>query len=124
MAIENGAEPVQLLVSVAVTVKLNVPVAVGVPLIVPFEASDRPVGNVPPVTAKVNDPLPPVAVTLWPVYAVPIAPAGNEPPPLRLTLIAGSIVTLAVLLAEQPLALVTVSVRCTVPEAFAEKVIV
>src|SRR5437764_11865946 len=36
MAIENAAEPLQLLfVSVAVTVKANVPVAVGVPLIAP-----------------------------------------------------------------------------------------
>ena len=39
MAIVNDAEPVQLLgVSVAVTVKMKVPVCVGVPLIVPLAA--------------------------------------------------------------------------------------
>src|SRR5581483_10973032 len=50
MAFESDCEPVQLdAVSVAVTVNVNVPVAVGVPLIAPFEASVRPVGNVPDV---------------------------------------------------------------------------
>ena len=67
MAIENDAEPVQLLASVAVTVKTKVPVAVGVPLIVPFAARERFVGNVPPVTANVYGPVPPEAVKLWPV---------------------------------------------------------
>ena len=32
----------------------------------PPEASDRPGGNVPPVTAKVYGPVPPEAVKLWP----------------------------------------------------------
>ncbi len=43
---ENACEPVQLVLeSVAVTVKLNVPVAVGVPLNAPALESDRPVGE-------------------------------------------------------------------------------
>ena len=36
-----------------------------------------------PVTAKVCGPAPPVAVKLWPVYAVLKTPAGNVPPPVR-----------------------------------------
>ena len=47
----NG--PVPPVASVAVTVKLNEPVAVGVPLSVPFEAREIPEGKAPAVTAKV-----------------------------------------------------------------------
>src|ERR1043165_1848467 len=65
-AMENDAEPVQRLLSVAVTVKVNVPGAVGVPGIVPLEASERPVGNVPPMTANVYGAWPPEAMKLWP----------------------------------------------------------
>jgi hypothetical protein len=44
-------EPKQLLVPVAVTVKLNVPVAVGVPVIAPVVVlSVRPVGSEPVLT--------------------------------------------------------------------------
>src|SRR5207237_8725373 len=51
--IENACEPKQrLTVSVPLTVKLNVPVEVGVPLIVPAAARDMPGGNAPALTAK------------------------------------------------------------------------
>src|SRR5581483_1426393 len=54
IAIEKTALPVQLVLeSVAVTVKLKVPVADGVPLIAPAPESERPVGSAPPVTANV-----------------------------------------------------------------------
>src|SRR3954452_5548021 len=90
MLIENDCEPVQrLTVSVAVMVKLNRPVAVGVPLIAPPLASDKPPGRAPDVTANVYGPVPPDAVTLWPAYAVLKMPAGNAPPPVRDTVITG-----------------------------------
>ena len=72
MEIENACEPVQLiavLVLVAVTVKLNTPVAVGVPLIAPPLESDRPVGK---CTDRDGEGVRPRlrrgrAMTLWPV---------------------------------------------------------
>ncbi len=39
----------ELLLSVTVAVKLNVPAALGVPVIVPDDARLRPVGSAPPV---------------------------------------------------------------------------
>jgi hypothetical protein len=50
--------------SVAVTEKLEVPVAVGVPLIAPAALNSNPVGNVPVETVQVTVPVPPV---LWSV---------------------------------------------------------
>ena len=52
--------PVEL--SVAVTVKLNVPAAVGVPDRTPAEVSVSPVGMAPTVTANVYGDVPPDAV--------------------------------------------------------------
>src|SRR5690242_4752403 len=53
MVHENVAEPLELVVSRAVTVELNVPAVVGVPLIRPVEALiDRPGGS--PVADQVN----------------------------------------------------------------------
>src|SRR6266550_3552948 len=83
MAIENACEPVQLFASVAVTVKLNVP----------FDARDRLVGSAPAVTAKVYGPVPPEAFTLSPLYALLNVPAGNDPPPVRVTVIVAQAVT-------------------------------
>src|SRR6185436_16751317 len=51
---EYGCGVVQPEFSVTVIVKLNAPVAVGVPASVPFDASVSPAGNVPLVTAAVN----------------------------------------------------------------------
>ena len=50
--IEYDLLPVHPPKPVAVTVKLNVPLAVGVPLINPEELSDKPPGKAPEVTAK------------------------------------------------------------------------
>ena len=62
---------------VAVTVKLDVPAAVGVPVSAPPGASERPAGNVPAVTAKVGAGAPD-AVNVW-VYAVLTTPAAGGP---------------------------------------------
>ncbi len=70
-------DPVQPLESVAVTVKLKVPVCVGVPANTPAVVNDKPGGSAPPVTLNdVKVPLPPVAEIDW-LYAAPITPAGN-----------------------------------------------
>ena len=50
--------------SVAVTVKLKVPVAVGVPENTPA-VKVMPVGIVPVLTEKVTAPVPPVAAMVW-----------------------------------------------------------
>src|SRR5262245_47796432 len=61
MVMLNAAEPVQPLLSVAVTVKLEVPVAVGVPVMLPLAAFKlKPAGREPAVTAKVTGFWPPL----------------------------------------------------------------
>ena len=50
-----------LLLSVTVTVKLEVAAVVGVPLMVPDELRDRPPGRLPEVTLHEYPPLPPEA---------------------------------------------------------------
>ena len=52
--------------SVAVTVKVNVPFAVGVPLIAPAELSVSPVGRVPGGTVHVTLPVPPLEARVAP----------------------------------------------------------
>ena len=51
--------------SVAVTTKLKLPLAVGVPESIPLVARVNPGGRVPPVSVKVKPPEPPVAVIVW-----------------------------------------------------------
>ena len=52
--------------SVALTVKLKVPVVVGVPLMMPVEAfSDRPVGSAPVVIDQVYGARPLLAARVW-----------------------------------------------------------
>ena len=51
--------------SVAVTVKVKLPAAVGVPDSTPVLLSVRPVGSVPLVAASVTVPVPPVVVIVW-----------------------------------------------------------
>jgi len=59
-------KPVQPFWSVAVTVKVNVPVAVGVPEIRPLLViGDSPVGSDPAVMVNVYGPVPPLAVIVW-----------------------------------------------------------
>lgn len=60
MMIVYACKPVAPTLSVAVTVKLNVPPSVGVPVNAPLVASDKPVGSAPDVTANVATPVPPV----------------------------------------------------------------
>ena len=55
----------QLLASVAVTVKVNVPVVVGVPESVPLLESISPGGSVLGGTVKVTVPEPPLAESVW-----------------------------------------------------------
>jgi len=59
------------------TVKLEVPAAVGVPLIVPLVASDRPAGSEPPAVDQVLPPVPPLAES-GRLYALPTVPAGSD----------------------------------------------
>jgi hypothetical protein len=47
------------------TVKFAVPAVVGVPLIVPLAASDRPAGSEPRVVDHVYPPVPPLAESVW-----------------------------------------------------------
>jgi hypothetical protein len=51
MVSEMLALPEQFLLSVAVTVKLNAPAAIGVPVIAPFVASDKPLGSDDPTAS-------------------------------------------------------------------------
>jgi hypothetical protein len=61
---EYGA-PVPVLESAAVTVTLNVPPAVGVPLKVPVGERVIPDGRLPLVTRKLYGEVPPLAVIVW-----------------------------------------------------------
>ena len=61
---------------VALTVKLNVPAAVGVPEMVPSLESARPAGRLPPSTFQEMG-ASPSAVRVW-LYAVPTVPPGRD----------------------------------------------
>ena len=65
--------------SVTFTVKFALPVAVGVPVIVPVLALRfSPVGReVPLATLKASAPAPPVSAIVW-LYATPTTPAGSD----------------------------------------------
>jgi hypothetical protein len=89
IVIEYVREPVQLLPSVAVTVKLNVPVTVGVPDTTPPVDSVMPAGKAPAVTAYVTVPTPPVWDNVW-LYATPAVPLGIV---AGVTVIAGQAIT-------------------------------
>jgi hypothetical protein len=65
--------PVPVLESVAVTVTLNVPPAVGLPDSTPALVSVRPAGR--PVAVNVYGEVPPLAATAVEVYAAPTVPA-------------------------------------------------
>jgi hypothetical protein len=51
--------------SVTPTEKVMLPAVVGVPVIAPFAASDRPAGSEPLLTVNVYGAVPPLAVTVW-----------------------------------------------------------
>jgi hypothetical protein len=62
-----------------VTLKENVPLAVGVPERAPVEGTRvRPAGRLPEVMLQVSAGVPPVATTLW-LYGVPETPEGSTP---------------------------------------------
>jgi phosphohistidine swiveling domain-containing protein len=75
IVIENGFVPIPTALA-ALTVKLDVPTAVGVPEITPVvPARFKPVGNVPlPIVHVIG--VSPVAASVW-LYAVPTVPFGN-----------------------------------------------
>ena len=76
ITIEYAREPNAPRLSFAVIVKLNVPAAVGVPVIAPVDVfSDKPVGN-EPTNAYVYGAVPPEAVTVW-LYAMFCVVAGR-----------------------------------------------
>jgi hypothetical protein len=80
IVIPYPALPLQPFTSVAVTVKLNGPLAVGVPLTVPVLESARPGGKAPAVTANVVVEMPPTCVMVVAGYATPTVPIGNVVP--------------------------------------------
>jgi hypothetical protein len=62
----NGTLDVFALTSVTVTVKPNVPFAVGVPEMIPvLGAKESPVGSAPAVTVQLNGPVPPDFASVW-----------------------------------------------------------
>ena len=69
--------PKALSVSVAFAVKLNGPLAVGVPESTPAVLSDMPAGIAPAETVQVNGEVPPVAARVCDVYATFCDPAGS-----------------------------------------------
>ena len=71
-----ACDPVRPWLSVAVTVKLKPPAAVGVPLMLPALDSVNPAGRLPPVTANVYGPMPPLAVRMS-AYDTPTAGDGR-----------------------------------------------
>lgn len=67
-----------LLLSLTVTVKLNFPLAVGVPAMAPLpDASLNPAGRLPDVIDQVYGAVPPLAARLT-LYDVPTTPEDNE----------------------------------------------
>ena len=59
----SACEAVAFALSLTCTVKLEVPAAVGVPLIVPLAESERPAGSEPVVVDQVLPPVPPLAAS-------------------------------------------------------------
>ena len=68
--------PVQLLASVAVTVKVDLPFEVGVPESNPALESTSPAGSEPLVTKKLYGPVPPLPLSVC-EYAVLVRPFGR-----------------------------------------------
>ena len=79
IAMDSGCVPTSagLEASFAVTVKLDVPLVEGVPLIVPLGESDKPAGSLPSVTDQVNAVACCVAVNVC-EYVTPITPFGTD----------------------------------------------
>ena len=97
-----------------VTVKLNAPVAVGVPVNAPVEPlSERPAGKVPAVTDQVNVAGVPVAVKVW-LYGVPSKPSTGA----ALVIVGASLITrLQAWVGSVPIPLVQLTVKAKFPVA-------
>ena len=78
MVSEKGCVPKPPMLSVAFAVKLNVPDAVGVPLICPLELSVMPAGSEPLLIDQVYPEVPPVALNVCVGYAALTSPFGRE----------------------------------------------
>jgi hypothetical protein len=59
--------------SVTLTVKLDVPTVVGVPVIAPAPVKVRPAGRLPVLTVNASVPAPPVTAIVW-LYDIPTMP--------------------------------------------------
>src|SRR4051794_32311498 len=77
MTICSGCVADKFAESVTLTVKLEVPAVVGVPVIVPFVASVSPAGSDPALTDHVYGAVPPLAVRVCCGYTDPAVPAGR-----------------------------------------------
>ena len=107
--------PLQPRVSVAVTVKLNVPAWVGVPERTPVGPSVRVGGSAPADTEKVCGAVPPAAAKAW-EYGVAMVPPASAPP--GVTVISGHvIVSVKFCVTGVTLPLVAVNVSGKVPPA-------
>jgi hypothetical protein len=93
---------------VAFTVKVDVPTAVGVPVIAPVAARVKPVGNVPPSRLHVMG-VSPVAASVW-LYDVPNTPPGN----VAVVITGGATILMDNCLVLFPAALVAITVKVLV----------
>jgi hypothetical protein len=94
-------------VLVAFTVKVDVPAAVGVPVIAPVSARFKPAGNVPLSTLHVMG-VPPVATSVR-LYAVPTTPFGND-----VVVIATAVIVMDNCFVSLPSVLVAITVKVDV----------
>src|SRR5579883_2509388 len=101
-------------VSVAVTVKVEVPAAVGVPPMLPSGPRLRPAGKAPLVTSQTYEPVPPLAASVV-EYAVPTVPLGSD----VVVIVTGAAATVMLNALDAVCALlsVTVAVKFEVPAA-------
>ena len=106
-------------VSAALTVKLEVPVAVGVPVMAPALPRLNPVGREPEESDQVKPPVPPVAASVW-LYAIFTVSAGK----LEVVIATAALTTMeSALLAVAEALSVTFAVKLDVPDAVGVPVI-
>src|SRR5471030_2180035 len=113
MVIVYDRVPLQPLLAVALTVKVKLPLADGVPERTPAVDRLSPPGRLPLDTVKVYGLLPPLAVMVW-LYAATVDPFGSV---VGLRVIVGQVVTLTVYdrVPVQPLLAVALSVKVELP---------
>ena len=107
---------VGVLESVAVTVKFDVPPAVGDPVMSPLPlSSGSPAGSDPLVTAQVTGAVPPVDARVAPTYGLPTCPPGSD----AVVMFSGTLATAIDMAAEAVSAGLLESVASTVKEVTA-----